>query len=114
MVDVQRECWRGYGKGYAEEMGVQEVGTFRPGICVGSWSAQTISPLLISRYSNLDLQTQEAYEMAVKGLVRPMTASPMLITGIRCIHFAPPEFILGMWSPLEIGAARWDPWSWQS
>ncbi|XP_049630197.1 pseudouridylate synthase TRUB2, mitochondrial isoform X1 [Suncus etruscus] len=46
------------------------------------------------KYSNLDLQTQEAYEMAVKGLVRPMTESPMLITGIRCLHFAPPEFIL--------------------
>lgn len=45
-------------------------------------------------YSNLDLQTQEAYEMAVKGLIRPMNKSPMLITGIRCLHFAPPEFLL--------------------
>ncbi|KAF5928219.1 hypothetical protein HPG69_016592 [Diceros bicornis minor] len=45
-------------------------------------------------YSNLDLQTQEAYEMAVRGLIRPMNKSPMLITGIRCLHFAPPEFLL--------------------
>nr|XP_019584273.1 PREDICTED: probable tRNA pseudouridine synthase 2 isoform X2 [Rhinolophus sinicus] len=45
-------------------------------------------------YSNLDLQTQEAYEMAVTGLIRPMNKSPMLITGIRCLHFAPPEFLL--------------------
>ncbi|XP_036185392.1 mitochondrial mRNA pseudouridine synthase TRUB2 isoform X2 [Myotis myotis] len=45
-------------------------------------------------YSNLDLQTQEAYEMAVKGLIRPMNKSPMLITGIRCLHFVPPEFLL--------------------
>ncbi|XP_072488667.1 pseudouridylate synthase TRUB2, mitochondrial isoform X1 [Notamacropus eugenii] len=45
-------------------------------------------------YSNLDLKTQEAYEMAVKGLIRPMDKSPMLITGIRCLQFAPPEFIL--------------------
>lgn len=47
------------------------------------------------RHSNLDLQTQEAYEMAVKGLIRPMNKSPMLIAGIRCLHFAPPEFLLG-------------------
>nr|KAF6283185.1 TruB pseudouridine synthase family member 2 [Pipistrellus kuhlii] len=45
-------------------------------------------------YSNLDLQTQEAYEMAVKGLIRPMNKSPMLVTGIRCLRFAPPEFLL--------------------
>ncbi|XP_004613533.2 pseudouridylate synthase TRUB2, mitochondrial [Sorex araneus] len=46
------------------------------------------------RYSNVDLQTQEAYEMAVRGLLRPLTPSPMLVTGIRCLHFAPPEFLL--------------------
>ncbi|XP_070107621.1 pseudouridylate synthase TRUB2, mitochondrial isoform X1 [Equus przewalskii] len=45
-------------------------------------------------YSSLDLQTQEAYEMAVRGLIRPTDKSPMLITGIRCLHFAPPEFLL--------------------
>ncbi|XP_006892671.1 PREDICTED: probable tRNA pseudouridine synthase 2 [Elephantulus edwardii] len=45
-------------------------------------------------YSNLDLKTQEAYEMAVRGMIRPMGKSPMLITGIRCLHFAPPEFLL--------------------
>lgn len=45
-------------------------------------------------YSNLDLQSQEAYEMAVRGLIRPMSPSPMLVTGIRCLHFAPPEFLL--------------------
>ncbi|XP_069436172.1 pseudouridylate synthase TRUB2, mitochondrial isoform X4 [Ovis canadensis] len=47
-------------------------------------------------YSNLDLQTQEAYEMAVSGVIRPMNKSPMLITGIRCLQFAPPEFLLGI------------------
>ncbi|XP_054440284.1 pseudouridylate synthase TRUB2, mitochondrial [Pteronotus mesoamericanus] len=45
-------------------------------------------------HSSLDLQTQEAYEMAVRGLIRPMSKSPMLIAGIRCLHFAPPEFLL--------------------
>ncbi|KAK2499258.1 hypothetical protein MC885_011457 [Smutsia gigantea] len=47
-------------------------------------------------YSNVDLQTQEAYEMAVRGSIRPMNKSPMLITGIRCLYFAPPEFLLGL------------------
>ncbi|XP_012576793.1 PREDICTED: probable tRNA pseudouridine synthase 2 isoform X2 [Condylura cristata] len=47
-------------------------------------------------YSNLDLQTQEAYEMAVRGLIRPQSQSPMLVIGIRCLHFAPPEFLLGV------------------
>lgn len=61
------------------------------------------SPLPIPRYSSLDLQTQEAYEMAVRGLIRPTDKSPMLITGIRCLHFAPPEFLLGE-SPWEVGA----------
>ncbi|KFO31896.1 mitochondrial mRNA pseudouridine synthase TRUB2 isoform X1 [Fukomys damarensis] len=45
-------------------------------------------------YSNLDLQSQEAYEMAVRGVIRPMDKSPMLISGIRCLHFTPPEFLL--------------------
>ncbi|XP_042537017.1 mitochondrial mRNA pseudouridine synthase TRUB2 [Dipodomys spectabilis] len=45
-------------------------------------------------YSNLDLQSQEAYEMAVRGMIRPMSKSPMLITGIRCLNFSPPEFLL--------------------
>ncbi|KAM9641300.1 pseudouridylate synthase TRUB2, mitochondrial [Trichechus inunguis] len=45
-------------------------------------------------YSSVDLKTQEAYEMAVRGLIRPMNKSPMLISSIRCLHFAPPEFLL--------------------
>lgn len=69
--------------------------------------ATHICPPPDPRYSNLDLQTQEAYEMAVKGLIRPMNKSPMLITGIRCLHFAPPEFLLGK-LPQEVGAGRWD------
>lgn len=27
-------------------------------------------------------------------MIRPMNESPMLIAGIRCLHFAPPEFLL--------------------
>ncbi|XP_015270414.1 PREDICTED: probable tRNA pseudouridine synthase 2, partial [Gekko japonicus] len=44
--------------------------------------------------ANIDLKTQEAYELAVRGLIRPMENSPPLITAIRCLQFAPPEFHL--------------------
>ncbi|XP_010625608.1 mitochondrial mRNA pseudouridine synthase TRUB2 isoform X2 [Fukomys damarensis] len=57
----------------------------------GGWAAGGEDDL---RYSNLDLQSQEAYEMAVRGVIRPMDKSPMLISGIRCLHFTPPEFLL--------------------
>ncbi|XP_053138408.1 pseudouridylate synthase TRUB2, mitochondrial isoform X1 [Hemicordylus capensis] len=46
------------------------------------------------QHTNIDLQTQEAYELAVKGLLRPTEKSPPLITAIRCFQFAPPEFQL--------------------
>ncbi|XP_074871249.1 pseudouridylate synthase TRUB2, mitochondrial isoform X2 [Carettochelys insculpta] len=45
-------------------------------------------------YSNIDLKTQEAYELAVEGLIRPMEKTPPLITAIRCLQFEPPEFQL--------------------
>ncbi|KAK9392479.1 putative tRNA pseudouridine synthase 2 [Crotalus adamanteus] len=46
------------------------------------------------QWANLDLKTQEAYELAVKGLIRPMDNSPPLITAVRCLRFDPPEFQL--------------------
>ncbi|XP_029466679.1 mitochondrial mRNA pseudouridine synthase TRUB2 isoform X2 [Rhinatrema bivittatum] len=45
-------------------------------------------------HSRIDLKSQEAYELAVEGLIRPMEKSPPIITGIRCLHFAPPDFTL--------------------
>ncbi|MBN3317386.1 TRUB2 synthase, partial [Atractosteus spatula] len=45
-------------------------------------------------YSGVDLQTQEAYDLAVKGLLRPMDKSPPLITGLRCLSYEPPDFTL--------------------
>uniref|UniRef100_A0A8C8RRX6 TruB pseudouridine synthase family member 2 n=1 Tax=Pelusios castaneus TaxID=367368 RepID=A0A8C8RRX6_9SAUR len=45
-------------------------------------------------HSNIDLKTQEAYELAVEGLIRPMEKTPPLITSIRCLQFSPPEFQL--------------------
>ncbi|TRZ21071.1 hypothetical protein HGM15179_006006 [Zosterops borbonicus] len=37
---------------------------------------------------------QKAYELAVKGLIRPMGKSPPIITAVRCLQFALPEFHL--------------------
>ncbi|ETE62393.1 putative tRNA pseudouridine synthase 2, partial [Ophiophagus hannah] len=48
----------------------------------------------IDLWANLDLKTQESYELAVKGLIRPMNRSPPLITAVRCLRFEPPEFQL--------------------
>ncbi|XP_075026462.1 pseudouridylate synthase TRUB2, mitochondrial [Calonectris borealis] len=45
-------------------------------------------------HSNIDMRTQEAYEMAVKGLIRPMGKSPPIITAIRCLQLTLPEFQL--------------------
>ncbi|XP_026716059.1 mitochondrial mRNA pseudouridine synthase TRUB2 isoform X1 [Athene cunicularia] len=45
-------------------------------------------------HSNIDMKTQEAYELAVKGLIRPMGKSPPIIIAIRCLQFTLPEFQL--------------------
>uniref|UniRef100_A0A8C2BFJ6 TruB pseudouridine (psi) synthase family member 2 n=1 Tax=Cyprinus carpio TaxID=7962 RepID=A0A8C2BFJ6_CYPCA len=45
-------------------------------------------------YSQVDLHTQEAYELAVRGLLYPHGKSPPILTGLRCIHFNPPNFTL--------------------
>uniref|UniRef100_A0AAY4A7S4 Pseudouridine synthase II N-terminal domain-containing protein n=1 Tax=Denticeps clupeoides TaxID=299321 RepID=A0AAY4A7S4_9TELE len=45
-------------------------------------------------YSNVDLQSQEAYELAVRGMLHPQGKSPPIVTGLRCINFTPPHFTL--------------------
>nr|XP_020453672.1 probable tRNA pseudouridine synthase 2 [Monopterus albus] len=45
-------------------------------------------------YSNVDMNTQEAFELAVRGLLGPEGKSPPILTGLRCIHFEPPNFTL--------------------
>ncbi|XP_061687616.1 mitochondrial mRNA pseudouridine synthase TRUB2 [Syngnathoides biaculeatus] len=45
-------------------------------------------------YANVDLQSQEAYEMAVRGALGPEGKSPPILTGLRCIRFQPPNFTL--------------------
>lgn len=44
--------------------------------------------------SDIDLQTQEAYDLAVKGLIRPKDQRVTLIYGIKCLKFDPPNFAL--------------------
>ena len=49
----------------------------------------------------MDLQSQEAYEMAKTGLIRPKnTESGPVIYGMKCIEFNPPDFSLGE-SPIK-------------
>uniref|UniRef100_UPI00398F27CE pseudouridylate synthase TRUB2, mitochondrial isoform X2 n=1 Tax=Pristiophorus japonicus TaxID=55135 RepID=UPI00398F27CE len=45
-------------------------------------------------YSGIDLKSQAAYELASRGLLHPLHKSPPIITGIRCVHFSPPNFTL--------------------
>lgn len=45
-------------------------------------------------YSNVDMYSQEAYEMAVHGLLGPDGKSQPILTGLRCVHFQPPNFTL--------------------
>ncbi|KAG7481072.1 hypothetical protein MATL_G00062800 [Megalops atlanticus] len=45
-------------------------------------------------YSNVDMSSQEAYELAAKGSLYPQGKSPPIVTGLRCLHFEPPHFSL--------------------
>lgn len=45
-------------------------------------------------YSRVDMHSQEAYEMAVQGLLGPEEKSVPIILGLRCIRFEPPSFTL--------------------
>lgn len=45
-------------------------------------------------YSNIDMRSQEAYEMAAQGLLGPEGKSMPILTDLRCIHFEPPNFTL--------------------
>ncbi|XP_054639736.1 mitochondrial mRNA pseudouridine synthase TRUB2 isoform X1 [Dunckerocampus dactyliophorus] len=45
-------------------------------------------------YANVDMRSQEAYEMAVQGQLGPEGKSPPILMGLRCIRFQPPNFTL--------------------
>nr|CAG4644169.1 EOG090X0AGI [Lepidurus arcticus] len=45
-------------------------------------------------YLGVSPQSQTAYEMAAKGLIRPATNGPTLVYRVQCIAFAPPQITL--------------------
>lgn len=44
--------------------------------------------------SGVDPQSQEAYNLAVKGPIRPATTEIPIIYGLKCIEFKPPDFMI--------------------
>ncbi|XP_071476810.1 pseudouridylate synthase TRUB2, mitochondrial-like [Diadema antillarum] len=46
------------------------------------------------RHSGVDMQSQEAYELAVRGLLHPVGETNPLLTDISCTMFEPPYFEL--------------------
>ncbi|XP_030756555.1 mitochondrial mRNA pseudouridine synthase Trub2 [Sitophilus oryzae] len=42
----------------------------------------------------VDMQSETAYELAVKGLLRPANSKIPVIYGIKCVEFQPPNFTL--------------------
>lgn len=45
-------------------------------------------------YSNVDMRSKEAYNMAVEGTLGPDGKSAPILTALRCIRFQPPNFTL--------------------
>lgn len=41
------------------------------------------------------MSSQEAYELAARGLLGPQGKSVPILTGLRCVGFEPPNFTLG-------------------
>ena len=50
------------------------------------------------KYLKVSLQSQEAYEIACRGPVRPETLSDGLIYSIKCVKYNPPDFTLDVTS----------------
>ncbi|KAB0802496.1 hypothetical protein PPYR_04682 [Photinus pyralis] len=42
--------------------------------------------------TGVDLQSQTAYDLAVKGQIRPVCSKTPLLYGIKCVDYQPPEF----------------------
>lgn len=57
-------------------------------------SIQACHQALAYKYSGIDIDSQAAYDLASKGLVKPSSKTDPLIYGIRCTEFNPPHFTL--------------------
>ena len=67
------------------------------GINIGYLRISLLSHLKINDYIHIlqvSLQSQEAYEIAAKGPVRPENLSDGLIYSLKCIKYSPPDFTL--------------------
>lgn len=52
--------------------------------------------LYIPRYAGVNPHSQEAYQLACQGIIRPLsTETPPILYGVKCIYFNPPDFTLG-------------------
>lgn len=49
---------------------------------------------MFNRLCGVDMQSQTAYEMAIKGPLRPVHSKIPIIYGIKCVHFENQEFTL--------------------
>ncbi|XP_070532133.1 pseudouridylate synthase TRUB2, mitochondrial-like [Ptychodera flava] len=59
----------------------------------------------MTRFSGVDMQSQEAYELAVRGLLRPsLDKLPPIILRMKCLHFENPDFTIEMECVKEEGA----------
>lgn len=54
--------------------------------------------LILSRHSGIHLQSQTAYDLAVKGLIRPANDKIPTVYGIKCVDFERPMFTIGKFS----------------
>lgn len=50
----------------------------------------------------VDVQSQAAYEFAVKGLLRPANSEIPIIYGLKCVEFDSPNFTLGIYYFIEV------------
>ncbi|XP_072274599.1 pseudouridylate synthase TRUB2, mitochondrial [Pyxicephalus adspersus] len=55
---------------------------------------QGVNQKSLIMHSQVDLKSQEAYELAVQGQLRPKVKSPPLILAVHCLEFSPPDFTL--------------------
>ncbi|CAF4838119.1 unnamed protein product [Pieris macdunnoughi] len=57
--------------------------------------------------SGLHMESQTTYELAAKGLIRPANSKLPVIYGLKCVHFAPPDFTLEIQSVNEYDKYLW-------
>ncbi|XP_013187947.2 pseudouridylate synthase TRUB2, mitochondrial [Amyelois transitella] len=57
--------------------------------------------------SGIHKDSQTGYELASQGLIRPANSKLPLVYGIKCVHFAPPDFTLEIQAVNEYDRYLW-------